>query len=106
MHASTSRYYGRQAQLRGITKTDKTGCLYAINPVTVAVYAEKNNLLGKLGWRLPSVQRSRSLFQSSQVALVPDKTTAQEIMEGELDAKNGNTRRANATDRELQNIDE
>ena len=95
--------------------------VYDLDRVTVAIYARKNGLLDTPGWKLPGLKKmaktqQRILRLANQAKLRSYRTTMkymygilvpnnyQQAME--LDRKNGNTKWADATKLELDQIDE
>jgi hypothetical protein len=103
-----------------LTTADKTG-VYDSDPVTVAIYAAKNNLLDTPGWKLPGLKKraktQKRLIRFANQAKLHSFRTKPVYMYGylvprtyeqalELDKINGNTKWRDAIDVELQQIDE
>lgn len=103
-----------------LTTKDKVG-VYDSDPVTVAIYAEKHKLLDTPGWKLPGLKKraktQKRLLRVANQAKLHSFRTKPIYMYGylvprnhtqalELDDRNGNTKWADATSKELREIDE
>ena len=93
--------------------------LFEDDPVSLGIYAKKNNLLETEGWRClkPIAKRQRKFERLIKQAKLRSYRTSPKYMYGfqvpntydeaiELDRKNGNTKWADATSLEMEQLDE
>ena len=103
-----------------LTTADKTG-VYDTDPVTVAIYAFKNQLLDTPGWKLPGMKKraktQQRIMRLANQAKLHSFRTKPIYMYGfqvprnweqavELDKENGNTKWQDCTALEMAQIDE
>ena len=103
-----------------LTTKNKDG-VYEQDPVTVAIYADKHQLLNTPGWKLPGLRKyaktQKRLLRFANQAKLHSFRTKPVYMYGflvprnhaqalELDEKNGNRRWQDSIDKELFEIDE
>ena len=103
-----------------LTTEDKSG-MFDMDPVTVAIYADKHNLLDAPGWRLPSLRKcaktQKRILRLANQAKLHSFRTKPVYMYGflvprnhdqamQLDKENGNTRWRDAEKIELAQVDE
>ena len=101
--------------------TKKKDGVYDCDPITVAIYADKHNLLDTTGWKLPGLRKraktQKRLIRAANQAKLHSYRTKPIYMYGflvprnhqqamELDAANGNTKWRDSEILELGQIDE